>query len=121
MYRQYRLRQGCYRLCQEGGIHRVSVGIDVDQHRFRARRDDRVQGRAQRERHSDDLIAWPGAQSAQSQVQRRRSATKTDAKGGVAVGRELLLEARDFWTANEVPGLDHAAYRGVRLIFRRVI
>ena len=105
-----RLRVRRDRPLDERRVHRVGDGIDVDEHRPRARvLDGRYRG-DEGERHRDDLVAGPDARCQQRQVQRARAGVHRHRLSRAAEPGELALECRHFFAKNELRAVENTQH-----------
>ena len=77
------------------GGDQVRIGIDVDRHRRRAHRADRLGRRDERVGRHDHLVARADLQGAQRERERLGAGGHADREIGLAVGGEVLLEGLD--------------------------
>ena len=103
-------------LRQFGGIHRVEIGLDVDQHRRGADHLDRGDRGNRGMRYRHHARARPHAQRAQRQRQRIGAVAAADRGGRAEPGGELGLERAQFLAEDVPAGLQHPRHRGIDLV-----
>ena len=106
---------------ERGGIHRVVVRIDVDEYWRRTGILNRGDGRDERERNGNHLVAGADAGGDQCHVQCARPRVHGHCFPGAAVGGELTLECLDGRAEHELRALEYATHRGVDLGLERPV
>ena len=95
-------------------VRRINVegaGVDVREHHRRARVQDRVRGRDERERWNDDLVAGTDLDRGEREVQAGRAGGRGDAVLGSDVCGDRFFEIRDPGPLSDPPGLDRVERR----------
>ena len=89
------------------------IGVDIDEHRRRAGRDDGGDGGERRVRDGDHFVARPDVQRLQRQHQRISAAADADGVRSAAISRKLTLESGDLLAKHVDAAVKDARQRGV--------
>ncbi len=89
------------------GIEVAGVGLDVDEHRRRARLEDGGGGGDEAHRRGDDLIARPDIERQQRHVQRAGAARHGEGMALPEIRREPRLELRHLGAGREDVAFEH--------------
>ncbi len=113
VHRHDRSRAGTNRRLDARRIEREALGIDVHEHRSRARHDHRERGERGGEGRRDDLVPLADIERAQHQRDGIGAGTDGNGVGGATCRRELGFERLDF-RPEDVPPAGDDAFDGGR-------